>query len=96
VCSIGSKLEDLKLITEYFARLRKSIEVLGGLMDDVRQYELAWPQVGLASDPGALARVSLPDYEGRVVRVVVRRANGARVPVRLREGKLWPTGWSTG
>ena len=53
---------------------------------------LAWPNAVVSGDPVALARVSLPGYAGRVTHVVVRSADGAPVPVRFRDGKLWPTG----
>src|SRR4051794_24920044 len=50
----------------------------------------AWPQAGLSNDPDALARVELPQLAGDVDRVAVRNARGARVPVRIRNGRLWP------
>jgi peptidoglycan hydrolase-like protein with peptidoglycan-binding domain len=51
---------------------------------------LAWPQARLAPADDALARVVLPGIAGRVVAVDVHSADGARVPVRLRQGRLWP------
>ena len=51
---------------------------------------LAWPQLRLGADDDALARVVLPGFAGKVVTVDVRSAKGARVPVRLRQGRLWP------
>ncbi len=53
---------------------------------------LAWPKAGLTDDPSALARISLPGYAGAVVRIVVRGADGARVPARLVGGKVRPEG----
>jgi len=50
----------------------------------------AWPAAGLASSTDALARVTLPGFAGNVTSVSVRTADGARVPVALRGGKLWP------
>jgi hypothetical protein len=51
---------------------------------------LAWPQARLGSADDALARVVLPGFAGRVVAVDVRSADGKRVPVQLRRGRLWP------
>jgi hypothetical protein len=51
---------------------------------------LAWPQLRLGADGDALARVALPGFAGKVVTVDVRSAAGARVPVQLRQGRLWP------
>jgi len=51
---------------------------------------LAWPQARLGADNDALARVVLPGVAGRVVAVDVYSADGERVPVRLRQGRLWP------
>jgi len=51
---------------------------------------LAWPQLGLGGDDDALARVALPGFAGKVETVDVRSASGARVPVQLRQGRLWP------
>jgi hypothetical protein len=50
----------------------------------------AWPHAGLAGDGDALARVELPRLGGEVDRVLVRTASGALVPVRVRDGRLWP------
>lgn len=51
---------------------------------------LAWPHARLGTDDDALARVVLPGVAGRVVAIDVRSADGTRVPVRLRQGRLWP------
>jgi hypothetical protein len=51
---------------------------------------LAWPQVRLVAADDSLARVVLPGIAGRVVAVDVHSADGTRVPVRLRQGRLWP------
>lgn len=51
---------------------------------------LAWPQVRVVPDGDALARVALPSIAGRVTAIAVRSASGAEVPVRLRDGRLWP------
>ena len=51
---------------------------------------LAWPQARLGSADDALARVVLPGVAGRVVTVDVHSADGTRVPVQLRQGRLWP------
>ena len=53
---------------------------------------LAWPSPRLAASSDALARISLPRFAGRVVRVRVVTASGAAVPVTLRDGELWPQG----
>ena len=53
---------------------------------------LAWPQPRLGADDNALARVDLPGFAGWVVAIDVHSADGARVPVRLRQGRLWPLG----
>lgn len=51
---------------------------------------LAWPSAHLAVADDALARVDLPGFAGRVTTVVVRSADGTRVPIRLSRGRLWP------
>ncbi len=51
---------------------------------------LAWPTVRLGGSGDALARIALPGFAGRVAAVDVRTRDGARVPVRLRQGTLWP------
>jgi hypothetical protein len=51
---------------------------------------LSWPQLRLGADDDALARVALPGFAGKVVTVDVRSAAGARLPVQLRQGRLWP------
>ena len=39
---------------------------------------------------GALARIAEPGYAGHVSKVVVRRSDGSKVRVDVRDGKLWP------
>ncbi|MGZ4352724.1 MAG: L,D-transpeptidase [Gaiellaceae bacterium] len=51
----------------------------------------AWPQVRLAPDADALARVDLPSFAGHISTVHVRGTDGKDVPARLRDGKLWPS-----
>jgi peptidoglycan hydrolase-like protein with peptidoglycan-binding domain len=51
---------------------------------------LAWPRARLDSSPDALARVVLPRFAGRVEAVRVDSATGGQVPVRLRQGGLFP------
>ena len=51
---------------------------------------LAWPSTRLGAADDALARVLLPGFAGRVAGVEVRSADGVRVPVSLRQGRLWP------
>ena len=51
---------------------------------------LAWPQARLGPADDALARVVLPGFAGRVATIEVHSADGTRVPVRLRQGRLWP------
>ena len=51
---------------------------------------VAWPSARLGAGDGALARVVLPGFAGRVAGVDVRSADGASVPMRLSDGKLWP------
>src|SRR5262245_14226162 len=50
----------------------------------------AWPQAELADDADALARVDLPRLSGALDRVRVRTESGDAVPVRVRNGRLWP------
>jgi len=50
----------------------------------------AWPHAGLAEDSDALAHVDLPRFSGALDRVRVRTASGENVPVRVRNGRLWP------
>ena len=52
---------------------------------------LAWPAPRLEGSDAALARVSLPGFAGRVTGVTARSADRS-VPVRLRDGALWPVG----
>ena len=52
---------------------------------------LAWPAPRLEGSDAALARVSLPGFAGCVTGVTVRSADRS-VPVRLRDGALWPVG----
>lgn len=51
---------------------------------------VAWPRAGLDGDDAALAHVTLPAFAGSVEAVAVHNAHGKNVPVRLRDGKLWP------
>lgn len=51
---------------------------------------LAWPRARLDSSPEALAHVVLPRFAGRVEGVRVDSAAGGQVPVRLRQGGLFP------
>src|SRR3954466_16418904 len=51
---------------------------------------LTWPDVRLAADPAALASVQQPAHAGTVERVSVRTSGGARIPVAVRAGRLWP------
>jgi hypothetical protein len=51
---------------------------------------LAWPQARLLASSDALARVTLPGFAGRVTAIGVRAADGSAVPVRSRQGQLWP------
>ena len=53
---------------------------------------LAWPSARLGASEDALARVVLPGFAGTVVAVDARSAGGLRVPLQLRDGKLWPLG----
>jgi hypothetical protein len=64
-----------------------AVLVLGGLAAAAL---LEWPQASLGKDDQALARVSLPGYAGHVTAVDVRAADGGHVPVRVRDGKVWP------
>ena len=51
---------------------------------------VAWPQPRLASADAALARVVMPGYSGSLASVELLAPGGARVPVALRDGRLWP------
>ena len=51
---------------------------------------LWWPDPRVETDAQALAHVVQPGYAGHVSNVVVRRADGSRVPVAVRQGRLWP------
>ena len=51
---------------------------------------VAWPRAGLSVPDDALAHVTLTSFAGDVTAVGVRAADGTRVPVRLKNGKLWP------
>jgi peptidoglycan hydrolase-like protein with peptidoglycan-binding domain len=51
---------------------------------------LAWPGAQLRATDDALARVAKPGFAGKVTTVAVHSADGARVPVRLSHGQLWP------
>ncbi|HSS72126.1 MAG TPA: L,D-transpeptidase family protein [Gaiellaceae bacterium] len=53
---------------------------------------LAWPRGTLAVDEAGLPQVQLQRLAGSLLRVSVRSADGAPVPVALRpDGTLWPT-----
>ena len=51
---------------------------------------LAWPSARLGASDDALARIVLPGFAGTVAAVDARSAAGVRVPVQLRDGRLWP------
>ncbi len=51
---------------------------------------VAWPHAGLGATQDALARIDLPGFAGQVTAVGVYSASGTPVPVRLRQGQLWP------
>lgn len=52
----------------------------------------AWPRGALGLDPAGLAQLRRPSFGGSLVRVSVRSADGASIPVSLRrDGTLWPT-----
>jgi peptidoglycan hydrolase-like protein with peptidoglycan-binding domain len=51
---------------------------------------LAWPRASLGTADDALARVVLPGFAGRVTVVDVHSADGARLPMRVRQGQVWP------
>ena len=53
---------------------------------------LARPQVAVAQDSAALARISVPGLEGRVASASVESMDGRTLATSLRKGKLWPTG----
>jgi peptidoglycan hydrolase-like protein with peptidoglycan-binding domain len=63
--------------------------VVGGLAVTARA---EWPRARLGAPGDALARVVLPRLAGQVASVAVRSADGAKVPVQLRDGKLLPLG----
>lgn len=50
---------------------------------------LWWPEPRVEADEAALALVE-PGYVGHVSSVVVHRADGSRVPLDVRQGRLWP------
>src|SRR4051812_23430388 len=50
---------------------------------------VAWPRAAVGADDEALARVTVPRFTGRVVAVRAHAA-GRRVPVRVRDGRIWP------
>jgi peptidoglycan hydrolase-like protein with peptidoglycan-binding domain len=49
-----------------------------------------WPQPRVEPDASALGRVVEPGYAGSISTVVVRRPDGTRIPVAIRNGRLWP------
>jgi L,D-transpeptidase-like protein len=51
----------------------------------------AWPRASLSAPEDALAHVSLPSFAGHVTAIRVRSADGTPVPVRVENGKLWPS-----
>jgi peptidoglycan hydrolase-like protein with peptidoglycan-binding domain len=52
----------------------------------------AWPRGGLGLGPTGLPQVHPPSFGGSLVRISVRSADGASIPVSLRRnGTLWPT-----
>ena len=51
---------------------------------------LWWPDPSVEPDTEALARIAEPGYAGHVSKVLVRRSDGSKVPVDVRDGKLWP------
>jgi hypothetical protein len=51
---------------------------------------LVWPRAHLGATDEALVCVVLPALAGRVTAVEVQSPGGARVPVRLRQGMVWP------
>jgi hypothetical protein len=52
---------------------------------------VAFPKVGFSVPQDALASVSVPTFAGRIVAIQARTGHGAPVPVRLKDGKVWPT-----
>ena len=51
---------------------------------------LLWPHPRVELDGEALAHLVQPGYAGRVSSVVVRRPDGSTIPVRIRQGRVWP------
>ena len=51
---------------------------------------LWWPDPRVEPDSEALAHLAGPGFAGDVSSVVVRRPDGRRVPVAVRQGRLWP------
>jgi hypothetical protein len=75
--------------------LRRWPWVLGSaaviLVGAVAYVLLAWRRGSLRVDEVGLPQVQLPRLAGPLVRVSVRRADGALIPVALRpDGTLWP------
>jgi peptidoglycan hydrolase-like protein with peptidoglycan-binding domain len=63
--------------------------LIGGALLAVR---IEWPAASVTTDPQALAGVRIaPDGE-QIQSVVVRDSHGHRVPVRIKDGLVWPTG----
>ena len=51
---------------------------------------VAWPTVHLGTPGDALARVVAPRFAGTVTGAELRTADGTKIPVRLRDGKVVP------
>ena len=51
---------------------------------------LWWPHPHIETDREALAHIVQPGFAGRVSSVVVSRPDGRRIPIAVRDGRLWP------
>jgi hypothetical protein len=51
---------------------------------------LAWPSVQLGAPGDALARVVAPRFAGTVTGAELRTADGTKIPVQLRDGRILP------
>jgi peptidoglycan hydrolase-like protein with peptidoglycan-binding domain len=67
------------------AALAAALVVGGGVTAYV-----AWPTVHLGTPGDALARVVAPRFAGTVTGAELRTADGTKIPVRLRDGKVVP------